>query len=160
MSATRPTNPPTKPSKKPSKKSDRFRSRDWPIEQLPGLSDIDSQKLIACEILTTHQLLQRASQRAKQQALAIRLQLRVQQIQKWVAMADLARVPNVGIEYCGLLLHCGVATVAQLAQLSVHRLHPHIRRFQVATLQRQDLCPGPEEVTLWIQQARQLSGLR
>ncbi|MDY6941369.1 MAG: DUF4332 domain-containing protein [Cyanobacteriota bacterium] len=160
MSVTRPK----KRSTKRPTKSDRPHSKDWPIEQLPGLSREDTQKLIACGIPTTMELLRQIDRPARQEALAVRLRVRVTQVKKWVALADLARLPNVGLQYCGLLLHCGVGSVDRLAELSVGQLHPQIRRFQVATLQRKDLCrelcPGPEEVTLWIQQARQFARTR
>lgn len=132
-------------------------SKDWLVSQLPGLNDRDCQKLADCGIYTTQQLLKQCSRDDLQQQLAPRLQVRLQQLKKWVALADLARIPNVGCEYCGLLLHGGVGSVAQLSQLSVHRLHPQLLRLHVATLQRKDLCPNVDEVAVWIQQARSLS---
>ncbi|MGH2413501.1 MAG: DUF4332 domain-containing protein [Microcystaceae cyanobacterium] len=38
----------------------------------------------------------------------------------------------------------------------MHRLHQQILRFQVATMQRQDLCPPVEVVQKWVQEARSL----
>lgn len=131
-------------------------SKDWLIRQLPGLDEQDCQKLADCGIYTTQQLLKQCCHGDRQQNLAARLQVRLQQLKKWVALADLARVPNVGCIHCGLLLHGGVGSVAQLSQLSVHRLHPQLLRFHVATLKRKDLCPTVDEVAVWIQQARHL----
>ncbi|MGB5901026.1 MAG: DUF4332 domain-containing protein [Geitlerinemataceae cyanobacterium] len=131
-------------------------SKDWLIHQLPGLDDRDCQKLADCGIYTTRQLLQQGRRADRQPDLAARLQVRLQQLKKWVALADLARIPNVGCIHCGLLLHGGVGSVAQLSQLPVHRLHPQLLRFHVATLQRKDLCPTVDEVAVWIQQARNL----
>ena len=75
-------------------------------------------------------------------------------INKWIALADLARVPSIGIQYCGLLLHAGVGSVVQLAQIPTHRLHKQILRLQVATMQRSDLCPAVDIVQQWIQEAK------
>lgn len=129
-------------------------SQNWQIKQLPGLSSQDQMKLKACGIQTTYQLLQQTRTPEQKQALATQLQVREQQINKWVVLADLSRVPTVGCQYCGLLLHAGVYSVVQLAQMPAHKLHQQILRLQVATLRRPDLCPSVSEVTQWIYQAR------
>ena len=85
--------------------------------------------------------------------MASKLQLHLQYVNKWIALADLARIPSVGTQYCGLLLHTGMISVAQLAQTPTHRLHQQTLRLQVATLQRRDLCPAIELVKQWSQQA-------
>ena len=131
-------------------------SRYWSIEQLPGLSKQQQAQLQECDITTTKQLLEKASTKELKQALANQLQINIQYVNKWVALADLARIPSVGCQYCGLLLHSGIASVSQLTQTPVHRLHKQIMRLQVATMQRQDLCPAVEVVQKWVQQARSL----
>jgi hypothetical protein len=134
-----------------------YRSANWPIARLPGLSDQDQSRLQDCGIQTTLHLLQRARTPVQKQALAAHLQIHIQHVNKWVALADLARIPAVGCQYCGLLLHIGIASPAQLAQTPLPRLHHQILKLQVAMMQRQDLCPGLDEVAGWINQARQLS---
>jgi hypothetical protein len=69
-------------------------------------------------------------------------------------MANLARIPSVGCQYCGLLLHAGVASADQLAQMPVELLHQQILKLHVATMQRNDLTPSVDRVQKWIQQAR------
>ena len=130
---------------------------DWSIEQLPGLSVQDRSKLREAGIATTGQLLQKASTQRLRQALANQLQIKCQYVNKWVALADLARIPGIGCQYCGLLLHAGICSVRQLAQTPAYKLHQQILRLQVATMQRRDLCPQVDEVALWIQQARNLA---
>ena len=76
---------------------------------------------------------------------------------KWVALADLARIPSVGCQYCGVLLHVGIISVGQLAQTPLPRLHQQILQLQVATTQRRDLCPSRSEMQVWINQARSLA---
>ncbi len=129
---------------------------NWPIEQLPGLSLEDSTKLTDCGITTTIQLLQQTLTQNDKQVLATKLQLNIKYINKWVALADLARIPSVGCQYCGLLLHAGIGSVVQLAQTPVHKLHQQILRLQVATLQRRDLCPPASEMQIWIKQAQNI----
>lgn len=130
---------------------------DWSIEQLPGLSERDQSKLREAGIATTGQLLQKASTKHSRQALANQLQIKCQYVNKWVALADLARIPGIGCQYCGLLLHAGICSVTQLAQTPAYKLHQQILRLQVATMQRRDLCPQVDEVAGWIKQAQNLA---
>lgn len=130
---------------------------DWSIEQLPGLSDRDQSKLREAGIATTGQLLQKASTDRSRQALANQLQIKCQYVNKWVALADLARIPGIGCQYCGLLLHAGICSVTQLAQTPAYKLHQQILRLQVATMQRRDLCPQVDEVAGWIKQAQNIA---
>ncbi|MEW6496700.1 MAG: DUF4332 domain-containing protein [Cyanobacteriota bacterium] len=141
---------------KPKTHRSTIQAGDWPIEQLPGLSDRDRVQLQELGITTTGQLLQKASTPQFKQALANQLQIKSQYVQKWVALADLARIPSVGCQYCGLLLHAGVSSVTQLAQTPTSKLHQQILRLQVATMQRRDLCPHIEDIVVWIKQAREL----
>jgi predicted flap endonuclease-1-like 5' DNA nuclease len=143
-------------SPQPKARPHSIRPRNWQLEQLPGLSAEDRLHLETCGITTTGQLLQKASTPTSRQALANQLQLPVKHINKWVALSDLARVPGVGYQHCGLLLHSGIVSVNQLAQIPAHKLQQQILRLQVATLQRRDLCPSVDEVQAWIQQAQQL----
>ncbi len=129
---------------------------NWNITQLPGLSPDDQAKLINCGIKTTQQLIQQRSSPTQKQALATGLETHIQHLNKWLALADLASLPSVGCQHCGLLLHAGICSCAQLAQTPLHRLHQQILRLQVASLQRRDLCPSTSEMLVWIQQAQML----
>ena len=128
--------------------------RDWPIAHLPGLSKENQSQLEECNITTTEQLIRMTKTPAAKVLLANQLQINIQYVNKWVAMANLARIPSVGCQYCGLLLHAGVASAAQLAQMPVERLHQQILKLHVATMQRNDLTPGVDRVQKWVQQAR------
>lgn len=131
----------------------------WRIEQLPGLDPQDQTNLLECGIETTLDLLRKTSTLVKKQALSAELHIHLQRIHKWAALADLARIPAVGCQYCGLLLHCGISSPEQLAQTPFQTLHKMILRFYVAHLRRQDLCPPREQLIQWVQQAQELSGL-
>lgn len=132
---------------------------NWSIAQLPGMSAEDQSRLKEHGIETTSQLLRHARTPLQQQALATQLHVHQHHVMKWISLADLARIPSVGCQYCGVLLHVGIASVAQLTQVPAHRLHQQMVRFYVATLQRRDLCPPVEEVKQWIAQAIQLQNL-
>ncbi len=131
-------------------------SADWAIALLPGLSTDDHTRLVACGIHTTLQLLHQGKTPETRSHLASQLQTPIRHINKWIALADLARIPGVGCQYCGLLLHAGVASPTQLAQTPLDRLHRQMLKLQVATLQRRDLCPEIGEVEQWSRQARML----
>ena len=139
----------------PSKPQSSVQACDWPISQLPGLNS-SYQKLLGekCEITTTTELLQKGRTQAQKMMLANVLQTTLRDVSKWVAMADLARIPSVGCQYCGLLLHAGIGSVTQLAQMPVHRLHQQVLRLHVITLQRRDLCPSVALVQRWVREAR------
>jgi hypothetical protein len=137
-----------------------IQASDWPIEQLPGLSQEELSQLQNCGITTTGALVKQGKTQEARLALANKLQVHLQYVNKWVALADLARIPTVGTQYCGLLLHAGIGSVAQLAQVPSHRLHQQILRLQVATMQRRDLCPAIELVRQWSYQAQAILNFR
>ncbi|MDJ0616930.1 MAG: DUF4332 domain-containing protein [Calothrix sp. MO_192.B10] len=135
-------------------KINKIQSCDWSITELPGLSPQEQSQLLSCGITTTAILIAQANHPAARVALSNKLKVNINHVNKWVALADLARIPSVGTQYCGLLLHAGIASVAQLVNVPTHRLHKQILRLQVATMQRRDLCPTVELVQQWIQQAQ------
>ncbi len=129
----------------------------WPIEQLPGLSKANQEQLKSLGINNTQDLLKLTQTKENKQNLANQLKCQVQLISKWVALADLARIPSIGCDYCGLILHSGIISVNHLAETSVSSLHRQILKLQVATLQRKDLCPSPDIVQIWINEAKRIN---
>lgn len=136
--------------------SNKISLGDWAIEELPGLNSEERSQLLECGITTTGMLISQANSPAAKVALSNQLKVNLERVNKWVALADLARIPSVGVEYSGLLLHAGVVSVAQLRNMLTYRLHKQILGLQVATMQRRDLCPTIEQVQLWIQQAQRI----
>ncbi|MGB7416092.1 MAG: DUF4332 domain-containing protein [Thermosynechococcaceae cyanobacterium] len=128
----------------------------WPLKQLPGLDPQDSERLQHCGLTTTSQLLAATGTQAQKQQLLAQLQIHAKHLNKWVALAQLAQVPSVGVQHCGLLLHAGVSSCAQLAQMPAAQLHQNILRLHVALLRKRERCPSVAEVNQWVQQARQL----
>ncbi len=136
--------------------SNPVKSANHPIAQLPGLSPPEIKRLSACGIATTFDLLRQGNSVPQRQQLSAQLNTPVRHITKWTALANLARIPGVGCQYCGLLLHAGVSTPQQLAAMSVQHLHPQLLRLQVQLFKRADLAPGVAQVASWIEQARRL----
>jgi predicted flap endonuclease-1-like 5' DNA nuclease len=127
------------------------------LKNLPGLSADNQHLLHQHGIDTTAQLFHKTQTPAQRHTLATTLKIHPQYVEKWAALANLARVPGVGCQYCGLLLHAGISSTQILAQASLPRLHRQVLKLHVATLQRQDLCPSLGEVSQWIQQARAIA---
>ncbi|MGD1907835.1 MAG: DUF4332 domain-containing protein [Leptolyngbyaceae cyanobacterium] len=134
-----------------------MKPKTWPLSQLPGLSAEHQAQLQAVGLLTTTELLQTTSSAAAIQTLATRLGLPNRYPRKWHALSSLSRLPSVGCEHCGLLLHVGVQSPQQLAVMAPGRLHGQIKRLHTASMQRADLCPTPDQVVMWIQEAQQLT---
>ncbi|WP_310418042.1 DUF4332 domain-containing protein [Chamaesiphon sp. OTE_8_metabat_110] len=131
---------------------------DWSIGDLPGLNKPEQLLLQELGIMTTGQLLLVAPDAATKQQLASSLGAKIQYVNKLVALADLARLPGVGCQYNGLLIHAGIISIKQLSQMPAHKIHQQLLKMHVATLQRRDLCPNLAEVQNWIGQAREMGG--
>jgi Domain of unknown function (DUF4332) len=134
-----------------------FQGQSWPIADLPGLKPEESTQLAAIGLHSTQDLLRGSTSVAQQTAIAQALHLHLHHVQKWRALADLARLPSVGAGYCGLLLHAGVPSVQHLATLAPDRLHRQIRKLQIVATGQVVQCPATGLVQQWIQQAQQFS---
>jgi predicted flap endonuclease-1-like 5' DNA nuclease len=134
----------------------QLRSQNWAIADLPGLSATEQQQLQAQGIQTTFHLLNKTRSAAEVQRLATQLQIPTRFVKKWVALADLARIPSVGCQYCGVLIHVGILSVHQLAQMSAPQVQRQILRLQVTLIQTTSQCPTVGQVSVWIIQAKQL----
>ncbi len=139
-----------------SREFSQFFACSWGIADLPGISAEDCAQLQRLNIATTRDLLRHSSTPEAQVKLAQKLQLHLHHIQKWRALSDLAMLPSVGPHYCGLLLHAGVISTAQLADRLPGPLYRQVLKLQVAALKSPDLCPNAGLIDLWIQQAKQL----
>jgi Domain of unknown function (DUF4332) len=128
---------------------------NWLIIDLPGLDPHLGRDLEEAGLTETRQLVGLST--TQQIALATSLGHHPRHIQKVVAMASLAQLSSVGCDYCGLLLHAGIASVAQLALTPVNQLHRSVLRLHVAVLQRNDLTPTVDRVQRWVTQAKRLA---
>ena len=128
------------------------------LQKLPGLSVEHLAQLHQAGLVTTGDLLRAARSPEQLQVIAAQLKLPQRYLQKWIALADLARLPSVGSDYCGLLLHGGVASVTQLSLQAPGRLHTQIRKLHTMTMRRSDLCPTPDQVVQWVREAKLAQG--
>ena len=129
-------------------------SQNYPIDQLPGRSPTQVEQLSSCGIRTTFDLLRQGNSIEQRRQLSTQLNTNLKHINKWTALANLARIPGVGCQHCGLLLHAGVSTPQQLSTMTVQKLHPQLVRLQVQLLRRADLAPNAAQVATWIRQAQ------
>lgn len=129
---------------------------NWSIGDLPGLAPEMAATLKQNGIHSTQDLRDRCPDDRAILTLAQDLHLAKHHVRKWLALADLARVPEVGCLYAGILLHAGIASVTQLAATPIQRLYPQLLRLLVATTQRRDLCPDRTVVLTWLAAARSL----
>ncbi len=139
-----------------STNSSAIASRSWSVADLPGMSDDNCQRLHECQIETTQQLLARTQTSENQNDLAAQLKVHLQYLKKWVALADLSRIPTVGCQHCGLLLHAGIISPAHLVRTPLPRLHQQLVKLHVAELRNKDQCPSLSDVRSWQHQARYL----
>ena len=138
----------------------KISSKSWPIETLPGLSPDNQKNLKHCGIKTTAQLLQETTTQARREAIATQLRIHPQYLTKWIALANLARIPSVGCIHCGTLLHAGIASPEQLVQTPLPRLHRQILKLHISMMQSKDHCPSLDEVAQWQHQARLITHSR
>lgn len=139
-----------------SRSADSLSPQFFAIGLLPGISEAEVAQLADCGIQTTLELLRQTRTPEQREELLVKLQLHSKYLAKWIAMADLARVPGVGCDYCGLLLHAGIRSMGQLTIASPHRLHPQLMRLNVTTLNSREQCPTPSQVSAWVYRAEQL----
>lgn len=131
-------------------------SCDWSIDKLPGISPQEQDLLTKHGIHTTQILLNKTPTLQTKNTLASQLKIPVQYIKKWSALADLARIPSVGCQYCGVILHCGIASVTQLSQTPLQKLYSRVSRLYVANTRQKELTPSVSLVKQWLSEARLL----
>jgi predicted RecB family nuclease len=139
-----------------SRSADSLSPQFFAISLLPGISEAEVAQLSTCGINTTLDLLRQTRSDEQRDELLVKLQLHSKYLAKWIAMADLARVPGVGCDYCGLLLHAGIRSMGQLAIASPHRIHPQLMRLNVTALNTREQCPTPSQVSAWVYRAELL----
>lgn len=127
------------------------------LADLPGLTPALGQALKQGQLITTRDLLRAHCQEPQ---LARHLGLTPREYGKLLALAELAEIPEVGHRYCGLLLHIGIRTPADLARSRPEQLQASIVRLhRQLGLQRHE-CPGGDLLGRWIAAARRQVRLR
>ncbi len=129
-------------------------SGNWAIAKIPGLKAAECDRLGSCGIKTTYQLLNQTRKPQGIEELAAKLKISAHYVKKWAVLADLARIPGVGYQYCGLVLHCGVVSPQQLGQTQIQRFYPQLMRLCVSATRETTGCPSRGDVVGWIQAAQ------
>lgn len=129
---------------------------ELPLSQIAAINPEDALLLEQQGIVTNLDLLGYAGRHSERPLLAEQLAVTVQQVNRWVILADLARVPSVGATYCDFLLQMGICSTVQLARTPMEDLQRTVSRFQMPILQQAELCPDMGLIATWIGQARQL----
>ena len=129
-------------------------SCNWSIDKLPGISPEEQKLLIKHGIYTSQILLSKAATSQAKKSLAVQLKIPIKYIQKWSALSDLARIPSVGCQYCGVILHSGIASVNQLSQIPLQKLYSRVRQLYVANTQQRELIPSISLVRQWVTEAK------
>jgi hypothetical protein len=133
-----------------------MKCNSYPLQDLPGLDATNENQLAALGISTTEQLYRQGRLPEQRQSLARTLNVPLRYVVKWVVLAELSRVPSVGCQFCGVLLHSGISSVEQLAASSPQLLYRQVRRLNVTAMNRSDLCPTPDQINNWIHNARKI----
>lgn len=126
----------------------------WKIDQLPGISVKDQKQLRILGINNTQDLLKQTPTLDHQQSLANQLKISVRYVKKWVAMASLAQIPSVGCRYCGLLIHCSILSISQLASTPLPTLQRQIQKLYLVTQQKREEQPPTGMIQTWLKEAR------
>ncbi|MEM1369428.1 MAG: DUF4332 domain-containing protein [Cyanobacteria bacterium P01_H01_bin.15] len=129
---------------------------DWPLENLPGLKAPEYKQLLSLGLKTTQDLLRATGQSSQVLAIAKRLELKPSYVQKWSALANLAQIPSVGCQYAGLILHSGIVSIAQLAEVPPVQLHRRLMRLELGLTRDRTRCPSQAVMHQWRQEAVQI----
>jgi predicted flap endonuclease-1-like 5' DNA nuclease len=131
-------------------------SVELPLNQISSVSTEAADKLQQLGLATNLDLLRSAGMKSQRQALAEQVGVTVQQINRWVVLADLTRVPSVGTVYADFLLQIGICSTLQLANTPISDLQRQVNRYQMPILKQASLCPGMGLIATWSTQAKQL----
>lgn len=127
------------------------------LREIAALRAADIEQLQQQGITSNLDLLRVAGRKSQRAAFAEKLDATVQQVNRWVVLADLSRVPAVGQLYCDFLLQIGICSTVQLARTPLEDLQRQVTRFQMPVLQQGALCPDMSLIATWKHQAEQLT---
>ncbi len=127
----------------------------YPIERVEGIAKVNGEKLRACGIKRTDQLLEKCASKKGRKEVAAEAGIEEKQILKWANFCDLMRIKGVGEEYSELLEAAGVDTVKELRNRKPENLHAAmIEANTKKKMVRQ--APGLKQVEKWVAQAKEL----
>ena len=125
------------------------------IIDVQGIGPAYAEKLETAGIRTTGKLLKKGATEEGRQKIESMTGIGHNLILEWVNMVDLYRIRGVGSQYSELLEKAGVDTVVELS----NRIPEHLHAKMLEENKNANLVnkmPGIDQVTKWIQQAKQL----
>jgi predicted flap endonuclease-1-like 5' DNA nuclease len=127
----------------------------YKIEEIEGIGPVYGKKLRAAGILTTGELLEKGHDPKGRKEIATRTGLAVEQLLKWINLADLMRITGIGTQYSELLEAAGVDTVKELKHRKADNLAAKMKEVKdQKKLTR--VVPSVKQVAAWIEQAKLL----
>jgi predicted flap endonuclease-1-like 5' DNA nuclease len=123
--------------------------------RIEGIGEVYARKLQEIGLVTTEALLKRGATPKGREEIAEQSGIDGKKILEWVNRADLFRIKGVAEEYSDLLENAGVDTVPELAQRNPANLHVKLTEVNLAK-QLVRRLPTQEEVTRWVQHAKEL----
>ena len=127
----------------------------YKIVEIEGVGDVYAEKLIAAEIKTVAELLDRCATPAGRKAVAKATGITEKLILKWTNHADLFRINGIGPQFAELLEAAGVDTVKELR----HRVAANLAAKVAEVNEEKHLCgrvPAEVEIQKMIDQAKEL----
>jgi len=128
---------------------------NYKIVDIEGIGDVFAAKLMAENVNTVEQLLDRCAAPAGRKELAEKTGISEKLILKWTNHADLFRINGIGPQFAELLEAAGVDTVKELR----HRVAANLAAKLLEVNEQKNLCrrvPVESEVQRMIDQAKEL----
>lgn len=127
----------------------------YKIIEIEGIGEVYAEKLIAAEVKTTEDLLEKAASKKGREKLAEETGISEKLILKWANHADLFRIKGIAGQFAELLEAAGVDTVKELR----HRVPANLHAKLVEVNEAKHLCnrvPAESEIAKMVEQAKEL----
>lgn len=125
------------------------------IEAIEGIGQVYGEKLLAIDIKTTDQLLEKGATKKGRKTIVEETGISEKLILTWVNHCDLFRVKGIGPQYADLLEAAGVDTVPELATRNPENLLAKLTEInEEKKLVR--AMPYLKQVNRWVEQAKVL----
>jgi hypothetical protein len=123
------------------------------ISDLKSIPTDAARRLSIAGIHTPRMLLARVSSRPQRDAMANILGAAAEDLERWIASAELAELKGMGAQNANLLMSAGIPDVASLAGLDPLHLHERLLRYYRIAPGMPLPPPRPAMVRVWIREA-------
>lgn len=125
------------------------------VSEIEGIGPAYAEKLKKAGVQTVEALLESGSTPAGRKQLAETTGISEKLVLKWVNHSDLFRIHGVAGQYAELLEKAGVDSVVELSRRKAENLAKKMAEVN-AQFNLTDAVPDQENVTKWIEEAKQL----